>query len=102
MRPVEVFFSYAHEDESLRDELEKHLAVLKREGYISGWHDRQIPPGSEWAGEIRGAAYPQMALASANAGGHKPFIIHSATIIDSQLTNNTLGRSETELVRALN
>ena len=50
--PVEVFFSYAHEDEALRDELEKHLAILKRQGVITGWHDRKIGAGREWEGEI--------------------------------------------------
>jgi hypothetical protein len=50
--PVEVFYSYSHRDEELRDELEKHLALLKREGAISGWHDRRITAGDEWKGEI--------------------------------------------------
>ena len=50
--PVEVFFSYAHEDEALRDELEKHLAILKWQGVITGWHDRKIGAGREWEGEI--------------------------------------------------
>jgi hypothetical protein len=50
--PVQVFFSYSHKDEALRDELSKHLAILKRAGVIKEWHDRQIPPGSEWAGQI--------------------------------------------------
>jgi tetratricopeptide (TPR) repeat protein len=49
---VLVFFSYAHKDEDLRDELAVHLAMLKREGAISDWHDRQISPGREWGGEI--------------------------------------------------
>jgi hypothetical protein len=49
---IEVFFSYSHEDEELRNELEKHLALLKRQGVISIWHDRCVAPGQEWAGEI--------------------------------------------------
>ena len=40
-----VFFSYSHKDEALRDELEVHLAMLKREGAISAWHDRKILAG---------------------------------------------------------
>ncbi|HJQ22932.1 MAG TPA: FxSxx-COOH system tetratricopeptide repeat protein [Blastocatellia bacterium] len=52
-KPIEVFFSYAHEDEPLRDEMAKHLASLKRQGLITAWHDRQIPPGSEWDEEIK-------------------------------------------------
>jgi internalin A len=47
-----VFFSYAHKDESLRDELEIHLKLLQREGVIATWHDRKIMPGSEWDREI--------------------------------------------------
>jgi len=49
---VEVFFSYAHEDEGLRDELAKHLKLLQREGAISMWHDRRIVAGDEWKGAI--------------------------------------------------
>lgn len=40
-----VFFSYTHVDESLRDQLEVHLSLLKREGLISAWHDRRIVAG---------------------------------------------------------
>ncbi|WP_158680240.1 hypothetical protein [Nostoc sp. 'Lobaria pulmonaria (5183) cyanobiont'] len=39
---IEVFYSYAHEDEKLRDKLEKHLTLLRREGVITEWHDRKI------------------------------------------------------------
>ncbi len=49
---VEVFFSYAHRDEDLRDELAKHLSILERQGVISAWHDRNIDAGREWAKEI--------------------------------------------------
>ncbi len=49
---VTLFYCYAHEDESLRDELEKHLAAFKRSGHISSWHDRRIQAGSEWQQEI--------------------------------------------------
>lgn len=50
--PVEVFYSYAHKDEELRNELDIHLATLKREKVIRGWHDRGIVAGQEWGGEI--------------------------------------------------
>jgi hypothetical protein len=43
---VNLFFSYSHKDESLRDELEKHLSILKRNGIIDTWHDRRIEAGS--------------------------------------------------------
>ena len=41
-RTIEVFVSYAHEDEELWNELSKHLSILKRRNVISVWHDRQI------------------------------------------------------------
>jgi TIR domain-containing protein len=50
--PVEVFFSYSHRDEELRDELERHLSTLRRQGIIKSWHDRRIGAGREWEGEI--------------------------------------------------
>lgn len=40
-----VFFSYSHADEALRDQLEKQLAMLKRQGVITAWHDRRIGAG---------------------------------------------------------
>ncbi len=43
---AEVFFSYSHEDENYRDQLEKHLASLRHEGLIESWHDRRILAGS--------------------------------------------------------
>ncbi len=42
-----LFFSYSHRDEELRNELETHLALLKRQGKITTWHDRRIMAGSE-------------------------------------------------------
>jgi TIR domain/CHAT domain len=45
---MEVFFSYAHEDEGLRNELAKHLKLLERQKVIKGWHDRKITAGEEW------------------------------------------------------
>ncbi|MBW4473980.1 MAG: toll/interleukin-1 receptor domain-containing protein [Stenomitos rutilans HA7619-LM2] len=43
-----LFFSYSHRDETLRDELEVHLAMLKRQGVIETWHDRRITAGEEF------------------------------------------------------
>jgi TIR domain-containing protein len=51
-RPIEIFYSYSHVDEDFRNELDKHLSVLKRRGVIAGWHDRKIAPGAEWGVEI--------------------------------------------------
>jgi len=48
----EVFICYAHEDEPLRQSLEKHLRVLQRQGLINVWHDHRISPGANWEQEI--------------------------------------------------
>src|SRR5450755_439454 len=50
--PISMFISYAHEDEPLRKELEKHLSLLQRQGLVSTWQDRQITAGTKWAQEI--------------------------------------------------
>ena len=42
-----VFFSYCHADEGLRDQLEKQLSLLKRQGFIDTWHDRRITAGED-------------------------------------------------------
>jgi hypothetical protein len=50
--PLEVFYSYSHKDEDLRNELETHLSLLARSGLIIAWHDRKIGAGEEWSKEI--------------------------------------------------
>ncbi len=50
--PIDVFISYAHDDDKLRAELGKHLSTLRREGAISDWHDRLIAAGQDWRGAI--------------------------------------------------
>jgi hypothetical protein len=52
IQAVELFYSYAHEDEKLRIELEKHLSILRDNGIIKDWHDRKIGAGSEWNSQI--------------------------------------------------
>ena len=49
---IEVFFSYSHKDETLRDKLANHLKLLERQGVISAWYDRDITAGTEWEGQI--------------------------------------------------
>jgi hypothetical protein len=49
---VTLFFSYSHRDETLRDEMEIHLTMLKRQGAIATWHDRRIGAGKEFGKEI--------------------------------------------------
>lgn len=49
---IKLFFSYSHKDEELRNELDKHLSILKRQGIITVWHDRCILGGSDLNREI--------------------------------------------------
>lgn len=51
-KPIEIFYSYAHEDEALRNQLNTHLATLRRQGLITEWYDRQIQAGAPWSSEI--------------------------------------------------
>lgn len=50
---IEVFISYSHKDDDLREELVTHLANLKRQGKITAWHDRAIEAGEEWEDQIK-------------------------------------------------
>jgi len=50
--PCEIFFSYSHKDEELRDQLAAHLVALEDAGEITAWHDRRIGAGTDWAGQI--------------------------------------------------
>jgi len=49
---LKLFFSYSHKDESIRNELEVHLAMLKHQGVIEPWHDRRIVGGDDFANVI--------------------------------------------------
>jgi hypothetical protein len=51
-KPVNLFFCYAPEDEPLRKELEKHLTLLERQGYITGWSGHGLGVGEDWRAEI--------------------------------------------------
>jgi len=51
--PVKLFISYAHKDEAFKDELEVHLSILRKNGQIETWDDRQIRAGEEWDQSIK-------------------------------------------------
>jgi hypothetical protein len=54
-RALKLFYSYAHEDEELRDKLMKSLSPLREKGRIEEWHDRKILAGESWGDEIDAA-----------------------------------------------
>jgi tetratricopeptide (TPR) repeat protein len=76
--PLKVFLSFAHEDESHRETLDKHLSALVREGLIEIWHDRQITGGREWAG----------AIDQALKGSDIVLLLISADFLDSDYCND--------------
>src|ERR1019366_1461986 len=49
---IHLFFCYCQEDKALREELDMHLAMLKRLRQIKSWHDQMISPGNKWEREI--------------------------------------------------
>lgn len=52
IKGIEIFVSYAHEDETLRDQLLKQLRESERQGIIYIWYDRNISAGKERDQEI--------------------------------------------------
>ncbi len=42
----EVFISYSHQDQPLRQKLDNHLANLKRQNIITSWYDGEITAGT--------------------------------------------------------
>lgn len=51
-KPAKLFFSYAPEDELLRKELEKHLTLLERQGYLTGWSGGALGAGEAVRAEV--------------------------------------------------
>ena len=50
--PLKLFYCYAHEDKTLRDELDAHLSLMKHQGLVTVWYDREILAGTNWEHEI--------------------------------------------------
>lgn len=50
--PVEIFCSYAREDEVWLQKIVTHVSLLRQQGLISLWYDRLIIPGTDWARAI--------------------------------------------------
>ena len=51
-KPLKIFITYSHKNTKEKDDLITHLALLKREGIISIWHDNEILPGDVWRDTI--------------------------------------------------
>jgi hypothetical protein len=50
--PVRVFISYAPEDEALCEQLQKHLKIHQRKGFIESWASRAVGAGGDWRGAV--------------------------------------------------
>jgi len=61
---VQAFISYSHRDEKWLDLLHRHLVMLKREGVVELWFDKQIDAGGHIDDEVSsGLADSQLFLA---------------------------------------
>jgi len=45
---VELFCSYSHKDQQLRDQFQAHMAPVRRRQWVQIWTDQRIGPGAEW------------------------------------------------------
>ena len=50
---VRLFYSYCHADREYREEMEKVLRILEREGALQSWSDAGILPGQSISGQIK-------------------------------------------------
>jgi hypothetical protein len=49
---LKLFISYSHADKSYIDDFHKHIFLLKKEGLIKTWYDREIEAGIEFQSNI--------------------------------------------------
>jgi hypothetical protein len=49
---IKVFISYCDEDEALKQQLERHLSPLMRQGVISIWHRGKVEAGGKWEQQV--------------------------------------------------
>ena len=50
--PLKIFITYSHKDTDAKNKLIECLAVMKRHGLITIWHDNEILPGDDWRKDI--------------------------------------------------
>lgn len=53
MEPLKIFYSYAHKDKVLREELGKHLATFRARRVCEDWFDGLLQAGEEWDDTIK-------------------------------------------------
>ena len=50
--PIAVFYSYSHKDEAFCKRLQEQLEILVSNRLLTGWYDREMTAGTDWAGQI--------------------------------------------------
>ena len=48
----QVFISYSHQDQMLRQKLDNHLSNLRQQNIITSWYDGEITAGTNWRSQI--------------------------------------------------
>ncbi|MBU4304367.1 MAG: hypothetical protein KJ893_01880 [Candidatus Omnitrophica bacterium] len=51
---MKLFYSYSHKNEQYREDMERHLAILKRNGNLIDWSDKKIEVGLSRQSKLRG------------------------------------------------
>jgi hypothetical protein len=51
-QPIDIFFSYAHEDERWMHAVRQQLVLFDRQKRINKWYDRMLIPGENWKDKI--------------------------------------------------
>ncbi len=46
--PLKVFIIYAHEDRAYKEDLLKSLKLLRKQGLVEAWYDRDLLAGDDW------------------------------------------------------
>jgi hypothetical protein len=80
---MRAFISYAHSDGAMLDRLHAHLAMLRRDGTLSQWYDRDIMAGGDINKEVaKELSRCQLFLALAS-----PDFLNSQYCYETEMTN---------------
>ena len=91
-KPLKIFITYAHKNAEAKDKLITYLAVMKREGLISIWHDNEILGGDKWREEIFSTNLPNSDLL---------LYLVSAKSLESENCNKELAIALDEKIRVI-
>jgi len=52
MSAARLFISYSHKDADWLEKVQTHFAILRMQGQVTAWSDKDIQPGDHWSDEI--------------------------------------------------